>query len=141
MKDKNIPITEIEEQSRQLDKLLFRRGNIRNSVDAKVFGLTKLDGEKAEESDSDVEALNDADLIFPNYLIGEDGKVLSGLNLNVEPAKHMKDLVKTKINFANYKLKETSSAISVPNYMKKPKRPAQSDADKSGTQKEGEESA
>ena len=124
MKDKNIPITEIEEQSRQLDKLLFRRGNIRNSVDAKVFGLTKLDGEKAEESDSDVEALNDADLIFPNYLIGEDGKVLNGLNLNVEPAKHMKELVKTKINFANYKLKETASAIHVPNYMKKPKRPA-----------------
>ena len=124
MKDKNIPITEIEEQSRQLDKLLFRRGNIRNSVDAKVFGLTKLDGEKAEESDSDVEALNDAELIFPNYLIGEDGKVLNGLNLNVEPAKHMKELVKTKINFANYKLKETASAIHVPNYMKKPKRPA-----------------
>ena len=98
MKDKDIPITEIEEQSRRLDQLLFKRGNIQRSVDAKVFGLTKLDGERAEDSDSDPEALNDADLIFPNYLIGEDGKVLSGLNLNVEPAKHMKDLVKTKIN-------------------------------------------
>ena len=53
----------------------------------------------------------------------------------------MESFFSTKINFANYKLKETSSAISVPNYMKKPKRPAQSDADKSGTQKEGEESA
>ena len=34
MKDKNIPITELEEQSKKLDKLLFKRGDIRKSVDA-----------------------------------------------------------------------------------------------------------
>lgn len=141
MKDKNIPITELEEQSKKLDKLLFKRGDIRKSVDAHVFGLTKVDGGKVEDSDSDVEALDDADLIFPNYLLGEDGKVLDGLNLNIEPAKHMQDLVRTKVNFASYSLRETASAITVPNYMKKQKRPPKSDIEMSNYLKDHDENA
>ena len=96
-----------------------------------MFGLTKVDGKNASEDKSsdnndDCEVLNDADLIFPNYLVGEDGNTLHGLNLDIEPAKHMKDLMNTKINFANYQLSDGNSSISIPNYMKKPKRPAQS---------------
>ena len=99
-----------------------------------MFGLTKVDGknEDIEQTSSDgeegsPEVLSDADLIFPNYLIGEDGSAIHGLNLNVEMTKHMKDVMKTKINFANYQLSNGNNSINIPNYMKKPKRPPQSE--------------
>ena len=98
MKDKNIPIMEIEQQSKQIDKILLKRNTksreskrsgMDKSADGNVFDLTKVDGQKKNAdinsgSDSDPEVLSESDLLFPNYLVGEDGNMIHGLNLNMD---------------------------------------------------------
>ena len=52
MKNKNIPLVEIEKQSKTIDKLLLKKNSAHQkskskaAADAKVFDLTKVDPKK-----------------------------------------------------------------------------------------------
>ena len=114
MKNKNIPLVEIEKQSKTIDKLLLKKNadhqkSESKTADAKVFDLTKVKSKKNgdidcsdESSDEEPSVLSQEDLIFPNYLVGEDGNTIHGLNLNIEQPLHMREAINTKIGFANY---------------------------------------
>ena len=139
MKNKNIPLVEIEKHSKNVDKLLLKKNSSHQkskskTADAKVFDLTKVNSKKNGDidssngsSDDEPSVLSEEDLIFPNYLVGEDGNTIHGLNLNIETPLHMREAINTKIGFANYQLSKRNSSLVVPKYMQKAKRPAQSE--------------